>query len=99
MKILAIIAAMLAFVAAPGLAQAHGQTSMTLHYGDIDLNSRKGQAVLDRRIAQIAYQLCDTANQRFGANVRAEQRACRDNIDVGVRTRIDNRQSPHLITR
>ncbi len=99
MKTLAIITAALILSATATPAMAVDQESSRLSYADIDLNSSKGQAALDRRIDRIARQLCDTANDRFGNPVRAQQRACRQDIDASVRIELRRGQPTYLTSR
>ena len=74
--LIAAVAVAAAGAAVPAAAQTPGTIRVATH--DLDLSNVRDQRVLDRRIARAAQQLCDTANPRFGANVRVSQRQCRE---------------------
>ena len=82
-------ALLLSAAATPALADAGAV--VRLHVADIDPTSHNGQVALDRRIDRVARLMCDTANERFGNAVRAQQRACRQQIDASARIEIARR--------
>ncbi len=98
MKTPAIIAATLALLGTTAPVVADTPRTASLRYADLDLASSHGLSTLDRRIDRIARQLCETANERFGNAVRAEQRVCREEIDASVRLKL-HRLQPTSLTR
>lgn len=65
-------------LAAVAPAQATDVASVRVSVAGLDLATAKGQRDLERRVKSAAHTLCDTANERFSPDVRAAQRACRD---------------------
>lgn len=56
------IATLLAFTAAPALAEPPAPVSSTVQVADLDLSSTAGQRKLDRRLAIAAREVCGTAS-------------------------------------
>lgn len=69
-------------------AQAADRSSVAVSVDGLDLTTAKGQRGLERRIKSAAHTLCDTANERFSPDVRASQRACRDEAVSSTLARI-----------
>jgi UrcA family protein len=67
--IAAALAALSPALAAPAVA---ADRSVTVSVGDLDLNSGKGRAMLDRRIETAARMACDTG-ARDAASLRLER--------------------------
>ena len=53
-------------------AQAGGQTSIKVFYGDLDLSKAAGMQTLLRRIKQASYQVCDS---HFSSRLRTDYQA------------------------
>jgi UrcA family protein len=82
--ILALAAAAAAAVAAPALAQTD---TVTIGYGDLNLASQAGRAVLDQRIDGAARQLCGEASPLELKRV-ALGRSCRAGVLADARAQL-----------
>lgn len=92
-----LAAAIILAAATPAFATGQDSISATVRIRDLDLASRRGQAMLDRRIDRAAHIVCDTANDRFGGSVRASQRACRREVAASVRDQVTHRAQDTML--
>lgn len=67
----AVIATSLSVVAPAGAASAYDPNVRVVHYGDLDLTSDAGRAMLDRRIQRAVNSLCHVNAQREIDVIRA----------------------------
>ena len=84
-----LIATLVAFTAAPALAEPITVTS-TVQTIDLDLSSAKGQRELDRRLAVAAKQVCGTASDA-DIEGKNEVRRCRVETLAGLSGERDQR--------
>src|SRR3984957_5412018 len=80
----------------PGVAHggeaAHGVPTRTVHYSDLDINTRAGATVLYARIRNAAQQVCGDADSRQLA-VSAAVKAC---VNRAISTSVRSVNSPKL---
>ena len=72
-----IIAMLLAFSAAPTLAQSPDYVTSTVQTADLDLSSAAGQRALDHRLSQAAKEVCGFASDA-DLEGKNDVRRCRD---------------------
>jgi UrcA family protein len=82
----AILSSSIIGVAAPCFAQE--EVSATVSYADLNLGSKEGAAVLERRIANAVSEVCGTADPRDLA-VIAEVRKCQAKAWSGARPKME----------
>ena len=86
----------LAAIASPAFAQ---DSRIAIKLADLNLASKEGQRSLALRIDRAARAHCDTANERFGAEVRSEQAACRAAITARVNAIVAEKMAVQLAAR
>lgn len=81
---------LLAFTAAPALAEPPLLTSSVVQIADLDLSTVKGQQALDRRLSLAAKEVCGTASDADVAG-KNEVRRCRVETLAGLAAERDQR--------
>lgn len=65
---------------------------------DLRLDTPAGRSAFERRVDRAAHAVCDQVNERFGSEVRRQQRACRAAATADARDQITRRASPVPVT-
>jgi UrcA family protein len=84
------LATLLAFTAAPALAEPPSFKSSIVQIADLDLSTAKGQQALDRRLNLAAREVCGTASDVDVAG-KNEVRRCRVETLAGLAAERDQR--------
>jgi UrcA family protein len=74
-RILAAAAVGAALISTPVLAGDDGASKAEVEYGDLDLTSEKGQAVLERRVRAAVNQACEASGQVTGSRVMSADKS------------------------
>ena len=85
-----IIAMLLAFSAAPALAETPQIATSVVETADLDLSSQSGQQALDRRLNQAVKEVCGTASDVDVAG-KNDVRRCRVDTLAGLASERDQR--------
>ncbi|MBV7265568.1 UrcA family protein [Erythrobacter ani] len=91
MKTFAIAAASFSLIATatPAFAGSDGGTTQTISTAGLDLSTPEGQDMLDRRIDQLARQVCGVGETRTGTRIpSAKSRDCYEKALVSAQRQV-----------